>query len=34
VVSLDFSPAAQKKARALAAERQVKVSFVRRCAVT
>jgi SAM-dependent methyltransferase len=28
VVSLDFSPAAQKKARALAAERQVKVSFV------
>ncbi|MBO0716996.1 MAG: class I SAM-dependent methyltransferase [Rhizobiales bacterium] len=28
VVSLDFSPAAQNKARALAAERGVKVSFV------
>jgi SAM-dependent methyltransferase len=28
VVSLDFSPAAQSKARALAAERAVKVSFV------
>jgi SAM-dependent methyltransferase len=28
VVSLDFSPAAQKKARALAAERAVKVAFV------
>jgi SAM-dependent methyltransferase len=28
VVSLDFSPAAQKKARALAAERGVKVAFV------
>jgi len=29
VVSLDFSPAAQNKARALAAERGVKVTFVR-----
>jgi SAM-dependent methyltransferase len=29
VVSLDFSPAAQDKARALAAERGVKVTFVR-----
>jgi SAM-dependent methyltransferase len=29
VLSLDFSPSAQKKARALAAERRVKVSFVR-----
>ena len=29
VVSLDFSPAAQNKARALAAERGVKVAFVR-----
>ena len=28
VVSLDFSPAAQKKAHALAAERQIEVSFV------
>jgi SAM-dependent methyltransferase len=28
VLSLDFSPAAQRKARALAAERRVKVSFV------
>jgi SAM-dependent methyltransferase len=28
VISLDFSPAAQKKARALAAERGVKVAFV------
>jgi SAM-dependent methyltransferase len=28
VVSIDFSPSAQKKARALAAERQVAVSFV------
>src|SRR4029077_8717463 len=28
-VSLDFSPAAQNKARALAAERGVKVAFVR-----
>jgi SAM-dependent methyltransferase len=28
VVSLDFSPSAQKKARALAAERRVKVAFV------
>jgi SAM-dependent methyltransferase len=28
VVSLDFSPAAQKKARALAAERQIKVTVV------
>ena len=29
VVSLDFSPAAQSKARALAAERGVKVTFIR-----
>jgi len=29
VVSLDFSPAAQNKARALAAERRVKVTFVK-----
>jgi SAM-dependent methyltransferase len=28
VVSIDFSPSAQKKARALAAERQVAVSFI------
>jgi hypothetical protein len=28
VLSLDFSPAAQRKARALAAERQVKIEFV------
>jgi SAM-dependent methyltransferase len=28
VVSIDFSPSAQKKARALAAERQVVVSFI------
>jgi 2-polyprenyl-3-methyl-5-hydroxy-6-metoxy-1,4-benzoquinol methylase len=28
VLSLDFSPAAQRKARALAAERQVEIEFV------